>query len=338
MKIRIGVIHEKMKFDARRSNSKKLNEHIKRLVEEHDVNVIVLPPYSFYGPLPLYGEAKAKRVAWSNAERISVGSSRFKQGNITSLLTKWSFEYNVYLIGGPILERAGPRIYLTAVVTSPRGTVIGKYRKVNLNSAEEEIGISSGRSAGIVRLDTHDLVIGLFLDEDITMPELFKLARLSEANIIIGMMMPHGFSSLPTVRDNNNVLCYRRDVLFSLATTRSIETGLPVVVAGGAIEIENEGELIVSHTIPVEPEAGVIESRVKYIDELGTPLIIEVDTVSSRPKLVGFQDLILSKEICRCVDKLAENLIEQENKSGRGSSLGKEREKEDEEENYESEL
>ncbi|MEM0340088.1 MAG: carbon-nitrogen hydrolase family protein [Acidilobaceae archaeon] len=311
MKVRIGVIHDKLKFDAKRSNAKKLNEQVRRLVDEYSVDVVVLPPYSFYGPLSVYDESRVKRIAWSNAERITVGPTKAKQGNITSLLIKWSFEYGVYLIGGPIIERAGPRIYLTAVVTSPRGTVIGKHRKVLLNGVEESIGISPGRFSGVVKLDRFDLTIALFMDEDILMSDLFKLARLSATNIVIGLMMPQTASAIPVERGKNGVLSYKKDIIFSLAIARSVETGIPIMIAGGAIETEEGYEMMASYTIPVEPDVGVIEDKVKYLDELGVPLVLEVDSVASRPKLIGIADFLLAKEVCKCMDKLAESLMEE---------------------------
>ncbi|MEM1927493.1 MAG: carbon-nitrogen hydrolase family protein [Acidilobaceae archaeon] len=315
MRVRVGVVHEKLKFDAKRSNAKKLGEHIRRLVDEYDVNLVILPPYLFYGPLSVYGEAKARKVAWSNAERITVGPSKAKQGSATTLLAKWSFEYNVYIVGGPIIERAGPRVYMSVVVTSPRGIVMGKHRKIVLNNAEEGIGISAGRTIEVVRLDRYDLTIALFIDEDILVPDIFKLARLSSANMIIGLMMPHPASSLPIERDSSGVLGYRKEIIYSLAVARSVETGLPLVVAGGAIEVENGGLLLASPTIPVEPETGVLETKVKGLSELGVPLVIEIDTVASRPRLLGLHDIVLSKEVCRCVDKLAESLVSQSGKA-----------------------
>jgi hypothetical protein len=48
-------------------------------------------------------------------------------------------------------------------------------------------------------------------------------------------------------------------------------------------------------TIPVEPDIGVLRDRIKDVEDLGTNLIVEVDTAISKPRPLGDVDRIALK-------------------------------------------
>ena len=70
----------------------------------------------------------------SRAEAFSLAEP-VPNGPTTQMLLELSREYGVYLVGS-LLERKGPDIYNTAVLTGPEG-LVGKYRK--LHPCEEEV-------------------------------------------------------------------------------------------------------------------------------------------------------------------------------------------------------
>lgn len=43
-----------------------------------------------------------------------------------------SLSWQVYLVGGSIPEKDGDKLYNTATIWSPEGTLVGKYRKIHL--------------------------------------------------------------------------------------------------------------------------------------------------------------------------------------------------------------
>ncbi len=306
MPVKIGILHEKIRLDAKRSNSKRLEEALRRLVEEYSgVKVVVLPPYPFTGPLSVYEEAKAKRVIWSNAERVPVGLTKIKQSSIIATLTKWSYRYGVYIIGGPIIERAGPRVYLSLLAVSPGGFVFDKYRKVGLSRLEERLGISYGKKPGVLNIEELKLVVGVFIDEDLAYPEFFRAIQAESSNIIIGFYMPHESYYLGRVKNKSaSILTADLTLINSFLLARSKETGLPIILVGGAVEIAENGErLIAMPTIPVEPDTGIIEDEIRDVNDLGSHLIVEVDTNTSKPRQLRYPDIVSSKLSCKAVEE-----------------------------------
>jgi predicted amidohydrolase len=298
MRVVIGVIHERVRLDAKRSNARKLEEAIGRLMKAHgNVDVVVLPAYPFTGPLSAYESSKVRRFVWSNAERISADSTKSRHTSAITTMSRWSSEYNVYIIGGPIVERAGPKIYLTVIATSPKGEVIGRYRKISLNKLEEEAGISSGRLPGLIRLEKLDATIGVFVEDDIVYPEFFRLMQVGGANIILGFALPYQSPFLGDVKQiGPNTFSMDLEVETSFLIARSKEVGLPIILVGGAVEASGSREkLYIMPTIPVEPDTGVVKDKVKGVEDIGTNLVVEVDTAISRPRPLGNIDYIALK-------------------------------------------
>lgn len=308
MPVKIGILHEKIKLDAKRSNSKRLEEALMKLMEGYSgVKVVVLPPYPFTGPLSVYEESKARRVIWSNAERVPTGLVKVKQSSVIATLTKWSYKYGVYIIGGPIIERAGPRVYLSLLAVSPKGLVFDKYRKVGLSRLEERLGISYGKKPGILNIEELKLTVGVFVDEDLAYPEFFRAIQAGNSNIIIGFYMPHESHYLGRVKNKNAaILTADLTLINSFLITRSKETGLPIILVGGAVEVSENGErLIAMPTIPVEPDTGIIDDEIRDVDDLGSHLIVEVDTNTSKPRQLRYPDLVTSKLSCKAIEEKA---------------------------------
>jgi Predicted amidohydrolase len=298
MRVTIGIIHEGVKLDAKRSNVKKLEEAINRLIREHgNVKVVVLPAYPFTGPLSAYEPSKVRRFVWSNAERVPAGPAKSRHASVVTTMSRWSSEYNIYIVGGPIVERAGPKIYLTIMATSPKGEVVGRYRKISLNKLEEEAGISSGRLPGLIRLEKLDVTIGVFVEDDIAYPELFRLMQVEGANIVLGFALPCQSTFLGDIKQvGPNTFSMDLEIGTSFLVVRSKEIGLPIILVGGAVEASGSRErLYTMPTIPVEPDIGVLRDRIKDVEDLGTNLIVEVDTAISKPRPLGDVDRIALK-------------------------------------------
>lgn len=314
MRVTIGVVYEKVKLDARRSNIKRLEEAIDKLVRDHgNVKVIVLPAYPFTGPLSVYDQSKTRRVVWSNAERVSTGANKLKYTSVIATMSRWGSEYNAYIIGGPIIERAGPKVYSTVVAVSPKGEIVGRYRKVSLTKIEEEAGLSSGRQPGLINIDDLNLTIGVFVEDDLAYPELFRLMQIHEANIVLGFALPYYSQFFGGIREVGlNILSMDIDVIASFITTRSKETGLPIILVGGAVEVSssNRERLYVMPIIPVEPDIGIIRDKVKTVDDLGTSVVIEVDTTLSKPRTLRNVDQIALKLSCKALERSEEAEVE----------------------------
>ena len=79
-------------------------------------------------------------------------------------------------------ERAGHLIYNTAVLLSPEGKLVGKYRKVCLARGEYRKGIAPGQEFPV--FDTDIGRIGMMICFDVHMPEVARGLAANGAEII----------------------------------------------------------------------------------------------------------------------------------------------------------
>lgn len=243
--VRLGIVTEAIRLAAKRSNAKRLRDAASRLRMEHkDVPLIVLPAYPLTGPIFAIGEDKVERFVWREAERILSGAVRWKQSTGIASIAKIGEELSAHMIVGPLLEKAGPRVYMTTIVTDGGSRVIGKYRKIGVGVREKRVGISAGKEPTIVRLEGMGLTMGLFIEDDILYPEIFRSFFLQGVDILVGFSMGQ-----LELGGTANV----ESVIKSLAVARSVETGVPLLIVGGTVESEDNGAESFS-TILIDPE------------------------------------------------------------------------------------
>ncbi|MCX8196175.1 MAG: carbon-nitrogen hydrolase family protein [Acidilobaceae archaeon] len=300
--MKICVIHEKLKLDAKRSNAKKIGETIKKLRTEHkEVKVIVLPAYPFTGPLFLYSSSRLEKLLWNGGEVLPLGQGRVKQNSIPSLLIRWAIESRSYIIAGPLIEKAGPRTYLSVVMVSPQGVIEGKYRKILVSSWEERAKISSGKELGIFSIEPR-AKIGIFVDEDLLYPEIFRGLAARGVNAIIGFFLtssPH----IGEMKHSSGARVPDINALYNFLFVRSKETGLPIILVGSTVESGEGKELFTVPTVPVDPEIGVVESKALKGEEEKKFMIVEIDPESSRPRELSEKDYFVLRLSCRALEK-----------------------------------
>jgi predicted amidohydrolase len=90
-------------------------------------------------------------------------------------------KYNLYLVVG-LLEREGHLVYNVAVLISPDGTIIGKYRKVCLPRGEIEGGIAPGSEYPV--FPTRFGKVGLMVCYDGFFPEVARELTNGGAEVI----------------------------------------------------------------------------------------------------------------------------------------------------------
>ncbi len=296
--LKIGVIHGKTRMGAKRGNTRRLAGLVQGLVEKHEVNLIVLPPYPFTGPIiGYYPPSKVKHVLSSYAERLgrSIASS-----SMILYPMRWSRELGVNILVGPVIERAGPRLYVTAIMIDSYGSITEKYRKIVLTREEEKYGIVRGKDPGILTIPGFNARIGVFIDEDLSHPEVFRAIQNHNANFIIGFMLPYNSETFTMVREENYMRTMDRKFIEYFLSVRSRETGLPMVLVGGIVEeLGNHGYQAYMPTIPVEPDMGVIHDRIKGLEDADTYMVIDIDINASRSKPLTTASKEIIKKLCK---------------------------------------
>ncbi|MCE4608939.1 MAG: carbon-nitrogen hydrolase family protein [Desulfurococcales archaeon] len=298
--LRIGVIHARIKLGSKRANTRKLKSLVASLVDDYKVDLVVLPPYPFTGPVINYYTPNRLKHAMSNyAERIG---RRLPGNSILVNPIEWAVKLNVSILVGPMIERAGPRLYITSVLIDEYGSIVSKYRKMSLTPEEIKYGINRGKDPGIFYVSSKDAKIGVFIDEDLAYPEVFRFMQKEEVNIVIGFMLPYPSAYFKMTRDLGHIMTMDKSMVETFLAVRSKEIGIPILLVGGIVEdVGNHGKLAYMNTIPVEPDVGVIQEKEKGLEEIDTVFIVDVDVRHSRA-------LPLNPNITETVKRLCKSL------------------------------
>jgi len=121
-------------------------------------------------------------------------------GPSTDYLASLARKYKLHIVT-TIHERVGHLIYNTAVLLSPEGKLIGKYRKVCLARDEYRKGVARGREFPV--FDTSIGRIGMMICFDVHMPEVARGLAANGAEII-AMPIMGGHPALARARAIEN--------------------------------------------------------------------------------------------------------------------------------------
>ncbi|MEB2836224.1 MAG: carbon-nitrogen hydrolase family protein [Desulfurococcales archaeon] len=298
--VRIGVLHLRLRLGSKRVNLRRLQSSVEALMRRHreGVDVLVLPQHPLTGPIiGYYHPERVQSHLRSAAERFQ--STWGGVGFTISTLSKIAADYGVAIIGGPIVERAGPRLYLSTIYIDSSGEVGGRYRKITLSREEKMHALGHGREVAVFDVGGR-LRIGVFADLDLLNPEIFRGLQLSGANLLVGSLLPQRGGPLPVEEAEEGYLKPRREAIRALVFSRALETGLPLILVGGIVESAN-GAFIeaCSETLVVDPEAGVLEPYTRTIDDPDSHIIIEVNPGESKPRICDNSCVTALKALCR---------------------------------------
>ncbi|BBD71956.1 nitrilase [Sulfodiicoccus acidiphilus] len=228
---------------VRKHNLEKARKLLK-ISKEKGAKLVVLPSMFPVGStLDPQGvnDRRTRNMVKNLAERIP--------GSLTDSLVDLAMEGQIHLIAGPILEQAGPKIFLTMLFISPQGEIIGKYRKIYPSERDVTLGISPGREPINMVLDKK---YGIIAEDDLFSPEINRILTL-------------GGSQLMIVTTRNGPVT-RSEIVKHVAITRSIENGVPYLVVGGVIE-DDQGDVVAfSPTFVSTPDAQVYKEIAGYED------------------------------------------------------------------------
>ena len=283
--VKVVVLHLAIRLGSKRYNLKRLQETLSSILSRlsrWEVDAVMLPQYPLTGPIIGYTPPeRVPQTLRSSAERLQPG--RGGSGFTVNTLSRLAGEYGVSIIGGPLVERAGPWMYLSMFYISDRGIVEGRYRKIILSPEERRNAIGRGSTVGIFDLPG-GFRVGVFADHDILSSEIFRSFQLSGVNLLVGTLLPFRGMLLP-VRYESNFMRPEKRVVYTLAESRSFETGLPLILVGGIVEDSNGNYMLgYSDTIVVDPAMGVISNYTRGVDDPNSHVIVEVDQAQSRPR------------------------------------------------------
>lgn len=280
--VRVGVAFQRVRLNSSRINSKRLAEALDTLARDNDgVDVFITPPYPVTGPIVgYYSESKARSYVRSNAERLSDRGTL--SGRTSTLVSRLAENYGVNIISGPVIERAGPRLYVTSFAVNAKGSLVAKYRKIAVTRRELSHGLSPGREVTVFSFG--EFRVGVFVDEDLVVPEVFRAFQASRVNMIVGFMLPYESDYIPsTVRESPSLLTMDLDEVSAFLRAVARITGVPVLLVGGAVEgVNGQEDVAFMPALVAEADLGVEVMR--DYDDIGRHFRLEIDTDSSVAK------------------------------------------------------
>ncbi|MCI4396574.1 MAG: carbon-nitrogen hydrolase family protein [Thermoprotei archaeon] len=231
--MRIAIAHISLKL-----MSKKVNfEKAKRVVHEakqRGAKAVILPSMLNIGPIfSFYSPAQVKSIVRNHAERIPSGPT-------ATFLSSLAVSSGVFIISGPIIERAGPKVFLTSFAVSPAGSFLKRYRKIVLNPIDRTLGFSEGRT-----LEFFDLKekYGVLIEGDVLFPEIARGLTILGSTVLLA------FPRIEPAFDKK---------LRKLLEARSIENNLPIISMGGMVKSQ-EQTLSELPTYIFDPSEGLLE-------------------------------------------------------------------------------
>ncbi len=240
--LKIAVPHMRIIPRSRKENINRILELIKESKKDHDPHICLFPSWFSVGPLIDY-PGVSQNILNKFSEKIP--------GALVNVLIDIARKHSIYLLTGSILERAGPRLYISSLFISPfkEEGVVFKYRKLNLTSSESAY-VAPGKDLGL--FDFSDMRFGVLLEEDIFAPEIPRFLALSEVDLMIS------FNKLS--REFRNIR--------PIALTRAIENKTLLIVVGGILEMSGK-EVVDVKTMIIRGDGEVVgESKDSSEEEI----------------------------------------------------------------------
>ncbi|MBC5747779.1 nitrilase [Dysosmobacter sp. NSJ-60] len=156
-------------------------EKILKLIEDayaqdRTINLIVLPEMSVTGPISDRVESVKKA-----AEKVG--------GKTTAFFSAIAQKYKTAVVF-TFVEKVGETLYHTAVVLENNGSILGTYRKIQLNQDEKLWASPGDRVESFVSSEIGR--IGVVIGDEYLFPEIFGLQQIKRADLIA---MPSAYVS-----------------------------------------------------------------------------------------------------------------------------------------------
>ena len=264
--VTIAALHMRIELANKKKNLDRVR-YMAKVARDVGARIVILP--SMFNTGPVLSEKYKMRVSRRGAVETIPGPS-------SEYLCKLSNDLGILIVAGPILERVGAKTYLTAFVIEPLRCVATKVRKVYSHKR-----ISSGSEPPIMDLGIR---FGLFIEDDILLPELSLYNTLVNTDCIIAFLR----------LDDEGIK--HRIALF----VRSMENSVISIGIGGIIA--RGGEILFEIPTTVVDEHGNLVEEVKGFEERVVLVKVTKQKKSGIANLTGRKKIL--KEIKRLVSTL----------------------------------
>ncbi len=292
-------------------NNHNINSLLRQVIDDvmsknrERIDLIVLHAYASTGNIPSYIKPPERAREKIRMRSLMLNPNALSSNNPVSIARRYATRHNVNILVGPLYEVAGPRTYVTTVLVTLDGE-LHKYRKMCLTSLDQQVRLSRGRVPGVFELPRPNGEsagkIGVFIDEDLSCPSIFKYMEMEGVDAVIGHMLPYESDYFHSPREEGGVVTMRHCMVDKVLTTRAMDTGAPIILVGGVLNVYQGGRGLIMRmwtpsTVldPEDPEADIClteESRKNShrpfltVDDMDTYKRVYINR-SQAPRLAG---------------------------------------------------
>jgi 5-aminopentanamidase len=193
-----------------KANVERATRLAREAVDKHGARLIILPETTLTG----YASPSDKGMTLARCRELAESVP----GPSVDHFARLAAELKVYIVWG-LHERQGNRYYNAAVLLSPKGEILGTYRKVHINKYERNMGWTNGDHFQVwpCEIDGVSFNLGIMICFDREVPEAARCLAVLGADIIAIPQATGCTCEIPIHRDQLRVRGYENEVYIAMA-------------------------------------------------------------------------------------------------------------------------
>ncbi len=214
-----------------KANIERATRLIREAVENRGARLVILPETTLTG----YTSPSDAGMTLARTRELAEPVP----GPSVNHFARLAAELKVYIIWG-LHERQGDRYYNAAVLLSPKGDILGTYRKVHINKHESDMGWTNGDRFQVwpCEIDGVSFNLGIMICFDREVPEAARCLTVLGADIIAIPQATGCTCEVPIHRDQLRVRAYENEAFIAMANWAG------PVFKGHSMIIDPSGEVI----------------------------------------------------------------------------------------------
>lgn len=208
--VRVAAIQMLPATGEPKANVERATRLVREAVEKRGAQLIILPETTLTG----YASSSDKDMTLARTREMAEPVP----GPSVNHFARLAAELKVYIIWG-LHERSDDKYYNAAVLLSPKGEILGTYRKVHINKYESQMRWTNGDRFQVwpCEIDGVSFNLGIMICFDREVPEAARCLTVLGADIIAIPQATGCTCEIPIHRDQLRVRAYENEVYVAMA-------------------------------------------------------------------------------------------------------------------------
>lgn len=246
--VRVAAIQMLPATGDPKANVERADRLVREAVQKHRAQLVILPETTLTG----YTSPSDKGLTLAQSRELAEPVP----GPSVNHFARLAAELKVYIVWG-LHERSGDKYYNAAVLLSPKGEILGTYRKVHINKYESHMGWTNGDRFQVwpCEIDGVSFNLGIMICFDREVPEAARCLTVLGADIIAIPQATGCTCEIPIHRDQLRVRAYENEVYIAMANWAGpVFKGHSMIIApsGEVIRLGTRDEEILDATFDLD--------------------------------------------------------------------------------------